>query len=230
MKNLLFLFACFVTFTSCSVSKHVSMGSQPAANPAPYVKTEHQEIVAKEVYLHHGKVFADGKVFRKKFVSGFCDGKDIYLKTGRSDFAKKIVEGDISVYTKTISGVYMSGGSLSSYKKTTFYLQSSTSPALMFMNYKHTRELISDNEPANKFLMAYQHHQKRARGITYIGLGLVALSVGLIAADINDGTNALSFFSFFGGTGIVIWSYVKRTQNWDDLRDAIALHNGVYNE
>ncbi len=240
MKNILLLLLCGLLFTSCKLHA-IKMGTKPTPSTSLSLKTKGgKSIEVKEMKEKSRKIIADGKEYKKNDIQEYSDGKGYYIRVDKSNFAVKKQEGDISVYTTTgehssttytgVTPSSPSGWSSSSHSHTTYYLQKATSPALLLMNYKNVKSLIATNEPAYKYILSYEHARHRGKTVKYIGLGVIASSIALLAFDLGDGADAIGGMGIAGGTIVTFTGFFKQAAAGINLKKAIGKHNGVYDD
>ncbi len=236
MKTLLSLLLFCLLVTSCNIPR---LGMPVSHKGVRYVKTSDGSVVyPAQLYKERKNMVADDKKIPLKEVVAYCDGTDSFLRY--KDFlAEKVMNGDINIYNMTFTttstqytpamGGAPGGFHTSTRTSSKIFLQGSSSPALMLLNYNNVKSLIKTDEPAYKYILQYEHGRKVGRIWGYSSLA-VALGGIVLAASVNtkDPRAGIGLVTMFGGA-FSGWACLgtRGLRMQLKLHKAISMHNGI---
>ena len=234
MKKIVFFFVSFILLYSCETIR--PLGKEPYLNPQPFVQLKDgTKKEATKVDESFRFVIADNKEYKKKEVAFYCDGRNTYGNIYRRTFARKIYEGDLSIYrrleTYTSTSSSMGGGMhTSSHTRVYDYIQKEGTNALLPLNYKNLKLNIQPNELGFDYLKKYKKTRIVGRAGFYEGIAMFVLGTKVMMDGANNNNdNAMNTGAAMfavGFTSLITFPIILAVNHYKLYR-AVKKHNGI---
>ena len=165
---------------SCRLPKYSAVPPE-----SPYVVTKTgKKIEATEVSMVANKkgssqLMVDNTIYSPKTIARYSNGVATFANITDSQFAKKVVSGNLSLYTNNLD----KKGRPASTKPLFYYVENGSSGVLSELNYGVLKSMIPPDASASKYLKRYRHFNHLSYSLGGIGLGIAGVGMFQIVND-----------------------------------------------